>query len=124
MKKGERLEISLSVLLLEQPEGDKEMSDAEAEAIAQRALIAARAEFNCYPLHFRRLSSGITIGPAKQVHRVMRRAYRRRDRVREGIPGEVCTCLDDTVDTVCPRHPYLRRRKRTETPPGKSGKAN
>ena len=120
MKKGERIEISLSVSMLETAKGDAEMTDMEAEAIAQRALNAARREFEAYPLHFRRLSSGIGISPTVPRMRV----HRRRDRVREGIPGEVCTCLDDTVDTVCPRHPYLRRRKRTETPPGKSGKAN
>lgn len=124
MKKGERLEISLSVLLLEQPEGDEEMTDTEAEAIAHRALEAARAVFDSFPLHFRRFTSGIGIGPAKKVHRAVRRGvYKRRDRVREGIPGEVCTCFDDT-DSVCPRHPYLIKKKRTETPPGKSGKAN
>lgn len=106
MKKGERIEISVSVV------ATADVDEEHADRVAFTALARAR-DYMLSTGYFRRVTSAVDVsGP----RRSMRRG-------RDFVPGEVCTCHLG-IETLCARHPYRRRRGRTETPPEGSGKAN
>lgn len=115
MKKGERLEISVSMI------ATRDVEDEQVDAIAFSAMARARDMLLSNPF-FRRLSSGISIGPAIQSHRRFRVRVRRRGRC--GAEHDDLGICSLTIGHHGDHRSRHGRWARTETPSAGTGKPN